>query len=384
MPKKKENKKICIFTGFALPHLGGVERYTDKLVNELKKLNCDITIVTCNNANTKSYEKLENYQIIRLPIFNIVKERYPIPKKNKEYKELMAEIKSNKFDAIICQTRFYLTSQIGAKLAKEQKIPLLVIEHGSSHFTVNNKILDFFGAKYEHYLTNRLKKYNPKFYGVSNRCNEWLKHFKIEASGVLYNSVDANVYNLFKDKKYIDLKDKLIISYIGRIIKEKGVEMLLNVFQQLSNKYKDIELIIAGDGPELEIYKQKYKQKNIHFTGKLNYDEVMSLCNQTDIFVHPSMYPEGLPTSILEAGIMKSAVIATDRGGTIEVINNKEYGLIMEENEASLEEKLNYLLTNRKEIKNLKENLNKRIIENFTWNITAKKVLKEIELNEKN
>ena len=76
---------------------------------------------------------------------------------------------------------------------------------------------------------------------------------------------------------------------------------------------------------------------------------------------------------------MKSAVIATDRGGTIEVINNKKYGLIMEENEASLEKNLTYLLDNPKKIKELQDNLQKRILEEFTWQVTAKKLIKEME-----
>lgn len=376
-----KKNKICIFTGFALPHLGGVERYTDKLVEQLKNMNCEITIVSTNYDNGNSYETTNSYDIYRLPTYNVCKNRYPLLKKNKEYHEILSKIDNTDFDAYICQTRFYLTSQIGAKMAyKHCKTPI-IIEHGSSHFTVNNKILDFFGAKYEHFLTNRLKSYNPKFYGVSKRCTKWLKHFNIEASGVLYNSIDPSVYDKYKNEKYnFKIKDdKIIISYIGRIIKEKGVEMLLNVFQKISKEYPNIELFIAGDGPCLQEYKESYKNSRIHFEGKINYEQVLKLCNQTDIFVHPSMYPEGLPTSILEAGIMKSAVIATDRGGTIEVINNKKYGLIMEENEASLEKNLTYLLDNPKKIKELQDNLQKRILEEFTWQVTAKKLIKEME-----
>ena len=191
------------------------------------------------------------------------------------------------------------------------------------------------------------------------------------------------VYDKYKNEKYSqDVKeDKIIISYIGRIIKEKGVGLLLDVFTKISPDYPNIELYIAGDGPCLNEYKENYKNSRIHFEGKINYEQVLKLCNQTDIFVHPSMYPEGLPTSILEAGIMKSAVIATDRGGTVEVINNKKYGLIMAENEKSLEENLKSLLDNPKKIEELKNNLQKRILEEFTWQVTAKKLIKEMEKN---
>lgn len=380
-------KRICIFSGFALPHLGGVERYTDKIVEELKKLGYKITIVTSNHDNREKYESLQNYEIYRLPTYSLFKNRYPLLKRNKEYRETIKKIRSIHFDAYICQTRFYSTSQLGAKMAKEKNKFPIIIEHGSNHLSVGNKILDFFGAIYEHILTNRLKKYNPKFYGVSERCNSWLKHFKIKAKGVLYNSVDQNAYNLFKNSTYNSTinTNKITITYVGRIIKEKGIELLLESFRQLEKEY-DIQLYVAGDGPLLEHCKEKYKDENIHFEGKIDYEKVMALCNQTDIFVHPSMYPEGLPTSILEAGIMKAAVIATDRGGTKEVIKDSNYGLIMEENKESLLENLQYLLDNKEEIEKLKNNLQQRILEEFTWKITAKKLATEMEnsKNEKN
>lgn len=377
-------QKICIFTGFFLPHLGGVERYTNELVKELKKNSFEVIIVTANDNDYPSYEKLKDYTIYRLPVYNLFKNRYPILKKNKTYKEIINKLNKENFTAYICQTRFYLLTQVGVKMANNHNKEAIIIEHGSNHFTVNNKIFDFLGAKFEHYLTNRLKRKKVKFYGVSKRCNEWLKHFKIDAKEVLYNSINDKTYELYKDKHYLNKKkNKIYLGYIGRIIPEKGIELLLEVVKKLSKKYHNIELYIAGDGVEMEQYIAKYQEENIHFLGKLSYDDVLKLDNDLDIFIHPSMYAEGLPTSILEAGIMKTAVIATDRGGTVEVINNEDVGLIMEENEASLKEKLSYLLDNPKEITKLKNNIHKRVMNNFTWSITAKKLIKEVN-NEKN
>ncbi len=372
---KKNKKTIAFFNGFYIPHLGGVERYTSKLSEQLKE-NYNIIVVTTNDSNTKNIEVVDDVKVYRLPVYNLCKNRYPFLKKNKEYKELLNKILKEKIDFIICNTRYYQTSILGAKVAKEKNTKLFFLDHSSNHVTVGNKLLDRCGAIYEDYLTNKIKKYNPKFYGVSKKCNEWLKYFNIEASGVFYNSIDDSVYKKFyKEKK----NKKTKISYIGRIIPEKGVINLLDAFEEINKKYKNIELVIAGDGPILKDLKEKYKNKNITFLGKIGYEDVMKLCVETDIFVHPSMYPEGLPTSILEAGIMKTAIIATDRGGTCEVINDKKYGLIVEENKEDLVDKLSYLLDNPDKIKELKENIHERIIKNFTWKQTAKAVEKELE-----
>lgn len=376
MKAKKHNKKtIAIFNAFYLPHLGGVERYTSKIVELLKK-KYNIIIITTNDDNAKSYVEEDNIKIFRLPTHNLCKKRYPFLKKNKEYKELINRIKSIKIDYVICNTRFYQTSLLGCKISKEKKSKLFFIDHSSNHVSIGNKILDRMGAYYEHYLTYKIKKYNPKFYGVSKKCNEWLKHFSIEASGVFYNSIDKNVYNQFYKKNY---NKKIIFGYIGRIIPEKGILNLLEAFTDLEKKYKNIELRIAGDGPLLKQIKQKYNSKNIKYLGKLSYEEVMQLSNELDIFVHPSQYPEGLPTSILEAGIMKTAVIATDRGGTKEVINSNKIGIIVEENIHDLEKKMEYLIVNPKEIEKLKENIHNRIIKNFIWEKTVRDIERELE-----
>ena len=373
---KKNKKTIAFFNGFYIPHLGGVERYTSKVVEILKK-KYNIIIVTTNDNNYKSKEIMDDIKVYRLPVYSLCKNRYPFLHKNSEYKELLADLNKEKIDYIICNTRYYQTSILGSKVSNDKKCPLYVIDHSSNHISVGNKILDFFGSIYEHHLTKKIKRYNPKFYGVSKRCNKWLKHFDIKASGVFYNAIDDKVYNEFYHE--VNNGDTIVLSYIGRIIKEKGVLNLLEAFSELRKKYSNIELHIAGDGPLLEKIKNEYTDSHIHFLGKLNYEEVMNLCVKTDIFVHPSMYPEGLPTSILEAGVMKCAVVATDRGGTKEVINNSNVGLIVKENVEDLVKKLDFLLSNYDEMNKLKENIHNRIIHNFTWKQTAKAIEKELE-----
>ena len=373
---KKNKKTIAFFNGFYIPHLGGVERYTSKVVEILKK-KYNIIIVTTNDNNYKSKEIIDDIKVYRLPVYSLCKNRYPFLHKNSKYKELLDDLNKEKIDYIICNTRYYQTSILGSKVSKDKKCPLYVIDHSSNHISVGNKILDFFVSIYEHHLTKKIKRYNPKFYGVSKRCNKWLKHFDIKASGVFYNAIDDKVYNEFYHE--VNNGDTIVLSYIGRIIKEKGVLNLLEAFSELRKKYSNIELHIAGDGPLLDGLKNKYTDSSIHFLGKLNYEEVMNLCVKTDIFVHPSMYPEGLPTSILEAGVMKCAVVATDRGGTKEVINNSNVGLIVKENVEDLVKKLDFLLSNYDEMNKLKENIHNRIIHNFTWKQTAKAIEKELE-----
>ena len=117
-------KTIAIFSGYVLPHLGGVERYTDNLTREFINKGYKVIVVTSNYLNEKDYvKKNENYTLYKLPVYNIFKNRYPILKNNKIAKRIIEELSNSKIDSIIVNTRFYLTSQFGAKFGKKKGIP---------------------------------------------------------------------------------------------------------------------------------------------------------------------------------------------------------------------------------------------------------------------
>ena len=75
-------KNILIWTGYFIPHLGGVERYVDKLTAALEKIGYQCTIVTtAHDNNLPSKETIGTRTIYRLPTYNIFKQRYPIVNK---------------------------------------------------------------------------------------------------------------------------------------------------------------------------------------------------------------------------------------------------------------------------------------------------------------
>ena len=153
-------KTIAIFSGYHLPHLGGIERYTDNLSKELVKLGYKVIIISSDYQFDGNYKKEEKDIIyFKIPVHKLFVSRYPIPKKNKEFKQVINELDQFKIDRIIVNTRFHLTSLVGAKYGHKRKIPVFQIEHGSQHLTVDNKILDFFGSIYEHLLTSYLKRF---------------------------------------------------------------------------------------------------------------------------------------------------------------------------------------------------------------------------------
>lgn len=374
-------RKIGIFCGYYLPHLGGVERYVDKLSLALMRLGYEVVIITSNHGNLPSIDEIEGRTIYRLPVMPLARSRYPIPKVNAEYDKLIHMIEKEEIGVFLLNTRFHLTSLVGARMGKRMNRPVMLVEHGTGHFTVNNRWLDYFGKMYEHCLTWYLNRYIDRFYGVSKACNAWLKHFSIRADGVFYNAINVADEGLAKDlyaKSYA--RDMVVITYAGRLIKEKGVINLLEAFKDAKKRCPDtnMKMVIAGDGPLFESIKRNYKDPSIDLLGKLDFKHMLALYKRTDIYVNPSLYPEGLPTSTLEAGLMECAVIATPRGGTAEVITHGQHGIISDGSTRDLSEAIVRLATDSKKRRKLAKALRLRVGEVFNWDAVAKVVDKEV------
>ena len=363
-----KQKTIAIFSAYIYPHLGGIEIFLVNLIKYLKS-EYKIIIVTSNYNFDKSFEIKDEITIIRLPVFRIFKDRYPIFKINKQYKSLINKLDDFNINVIIVNTRFHLTSHIGANYGRKKNIPVWLIEHGSAYITLGNEFIDFFANAYENFLTLLIKPKITSFYGVSKKCNGWLKKLGINANGIFYNAIDKEVY--YKNKQYItDNSNKIVVSFAGRLIKEKGIIILLEAFKRLNNP--DIILYVAGDGPLLKNLLKSYKNNNIMFLGRLSHEDTIRLFARTDIFINPSYYPEGGPITIFEAGIMKCAVITT-------IVISDKYGLIVKTSVKDLVEKMDYLINNRHIISLMKDNLHKIVMQQFTWDKTAETIKSELQ-----
>lgn len=155
------------------------------------------------------------------------------------------------------------------------------------------------------------------------------------------NGIDLeNKFNFdnINNEEIIKLKDKLniadneiVVSFIGRLVEEKGIFDLLDALKYTKSKVK---LIIIGSSHVSERDKEaalKLKEfenrSDIIFTGHVtNAEDYLYL---SDIFCLPS-YREGMPRSIIEAMSMKNAILATNIRGSREEVVHGETGYLFE------------------------------------------------------
>lgn len=376
-------KKVCIFSAQYLPNMGGVERYVHNMATLLAKKGVEVTIVTSTFSKNAEVEFDEQVKVYRIPSLKLMNGRFPVAYLNRSARKILGDIKNEKYDLVITNTRFYFLSLIGVIIGKKCGKRNIVIEHGTSHVRFHSLVLDKLEEIYEHAMTFAIKRYTKEFYGVSEACNEWLRHFHIHAKSTLYNAIDVkNIKNIIQNND-VDIRERYgicneatVICFTGRLLKEKGVYQLLDSFEKLQEKYSNLTLIIAGDGPEKSNLEQK-NVKNVVLTGQLCYEDVMALLKASDLFCLPTAYPEGMPTSVLEAIACECFVITTQKGGSKEIIIDNNYGIIMDNNSvenivAAVEKVLNNHLYLREAVIKCYQ----RLVNNFTWDIVVEKVTK--------
>ena len=175
-----------------------------------------------------------------------------------------------------------------------------------------------------------------------------------------FNIEKVDHASIEKIKNDLNIKeDDIVVSFIGRLVEEKGILNLLEAAIRL--KDKNVHFIIMGGLYESDRDNETYNkiqrylsEKHIHYVGQVdNANEYLFL---SDIFCLPS-YREGMPRSIIEAMSMKNAILATNIRGSREEVVHDFNGFLFDVNDSkAIEEYILYLQDNIDTLNQMKEN----------------------------
>ncbi|KAA0257635.1 glycosyltransferase family 4 protein [Deferribacter autotrophicus] len=160
------------------------------------------------------------------------------------------------------------------------------------------------------------------------------------------------IYNVFafpENGKNLKVKKNKRIVFIGSIRKQKGLHVLFNALAFLKKKNFCLKLEIIGE--PITDRDKRYKKRLLKLAKKLNITsqikwrgfigESLELLKQYDILILPSIYPEAYPTVILEAYSVRTFIIASDIGGSREILDKSKSGfLFLNNNYKSLANKI--------------------------------------------
>lgn len=134
--------------------------------------------------------------------------------------------------------------------------------------------------------------------------------------------------NGFWEKRFGLKRNRLKLLYVGRISKEKNLEILAQAYAKISKARNDIQLIIVGDGPFLNQMQDDLSGTRTVFAGALTGQDLSQAYSSIDIFVFPST-TDTFGNVVLEAQASGLPVIVTDQGGPRENLIPEQTGLII-------------------------------------------------------
>jgi len=126
-------------------------------------------------------------------------------------------------------------------------------------------------------------------------------------------------------------ENEIVLAFVGRLDRQKGIDVLLSAMSHLGARGKPIRLIIAGDGPrrfQVESFMRHGEGgRHTHWLGRVQ--DVRGVLSAADIFVMPSRW-EGLPLAAVEAMAAGRPVIGTRVSGLTEVLDGGRAGMLIE------------------------------------------------------
>jgi glycosyltransferase involved in cell wall biosynthesis len=263
----------------------------------------------------------------------------------------------------------------GGIAAKQNGIASIFHVH---EIPTGNKLYEFFSGK----IINR---YSNKVLTVSNSVkNHWLKNIndkKIERiyNGIIFEKTDSLI-------KLERGQDDFVITSVARLIPYKGHMYLIDIANDLIKKSNKFKFLIVGDTLSSYVsYEKSVKQKvkdlgledQIKFMGFRN--DISSILKQSDLFIHPAIAPDPLPTVLFESLLNDLPTVATNLGGAIEILDNGNSGLLIPcNNSKKAADLINDYCSNNKMQKKHLENSKKNFKKNFSSESFNKNILKEV------
>ncbi|HHU81407.1 MAG TPA: glycosyltransferase family 4 protein [Firmicutes bacterium] len=173
--------------------------------------------------------------------------------------------------------------------------------------------------------------------------------------------------------------DEKIVFFVGRLVREKGLDLLLEAAVRILERFRRVKFIIAGKGPYEPRLKEKARNLGIYhkvyFCGYLDDETRNALFRLADVAVFPSLYePFGIVA--LEAMAAGTPVVVNDTGGLGEVVRHGENGLKASPGDiGSLADNILRLLSHPEEGEVLRNLAAREVEEVYNWGKIARQTL---------
>lgn len=190
--------------------------------------------------------------------------------------------------------------------------------------------------------------------------------------------VDTSLFVLKKDI----LERKIMVGYVGRLNKEKGVMSFVEAIPLIESQFNDVCYFVGGDGPSFEKIEkivQNYSCSKFILKRWIPHNEIPDYLNELKLLLLPSI-EEGLPTIVLEAMACGTPVLATPVGAIPELIEDGKTGFILENNSHECIAKNILRALKNPNLKEISNNAKKLINEKYTYEAAIERYKKMLAI----
>jgi glycosyltransferase involved in cell wall biosynthesis len=253
-------------------------------------------------------------------------------------------------------------SMINATIRKFSKIyGLMTTKHKINNIEKANTLI------FDSYKTFNILKKNFSFIDFKNKIIK-----------IIPPHIDTDLFDYAEPLK----KDHYELLTVGRLIKRKGIDLIIRSLKILQKEGFNVVLKIRGEGPEkrnLEMLAKKLELNNVIFLERVSRKELANLYKSCDIYVHSS-YAETIPTTIREAMSVGRPIVTTNVGVIDEYLKDGENGfLINKRDENEFAEAIAKLLSDENLRYKIGLNNRRYALEKFSFKNIIKQWLKVYE-----
>jgi glycosyltransferase involved in cell wall biosynthesis len=373
--------RICQVVPYFPPHIGGEETFVFGLSRELAARGHDVTVFTSSENRWRQSQDTGGARVNRL---NVLMKVYNNPIAPSLFHELLQEEQYNVLHAHQYPVFF---SDVSAVTSFVKRIPFLlhvhVIPEQKSLFS--SAALSF----YYRLLWKLTSRPACRIVVPSLEYRALLMRLGVCAGKIriIPYGVDTKRFSLDNDgesfRKKIGCEGSRIVLAVGRLNYQKGFHILIRALPLVVNEFRDVKLVIVGEGEERERLRELAERLNVAgnvvFTGALLNEELPKAYACADVFVLPSFF-ESFGITLIEAQATGKPVVGTKVGGVPEAVLNHESGMLVEPGKAGdLAEAIVTILSDKAMASKMGKKGRKHIEENFAFSVTVDKVIRLYE-----
>ena len=365
--------------------VGGISRVVHDLAQSLAKKGNEVHVVTCCEHGVPEFEKDKEVFVHRVHAYDIATNNFVdwVMQLNFALLEKAIEVANNvHFDII--HAHDWVVAYAARALKYSFKMPLISTIH-ATEYGRNNGIhndMQKYISSVEWWLTYE----SWKVICNSEYMKNEIKHvFQLPEDKlmVINNGVQPDKFDGIKRdydfRRNFAGDNEKVVFFVGRLVQEKGVQILLDAAPKIMSNYNDVKFVISGKGPQFDFLKHKAESMGIshkfYFTGYLSEESLEKIYKCADIAVFPSLYePFGIVA--LEAMAANIPVVVTDTCGLGEIVEHGVDGMkAYTGNSNSLADCILTILFNHELAEKMKDNAKKKVHSIYNWDIISKQTL---------